>query len=91
MPNTASAKKRLRQSLIRRDRNRRSKSALRTQLKKVLVAVKEGNVAKAEEEFRLAAKRLDQAGAARVIHPNAAGRYKSRLQRAILKIKRAAS
>jgi small subunit ribosomal protein S20 len=89
MPNTASAKKRLRQSLVRRDRNRRRKSALRSQIKKVFVAINAGDVAKAEEQFRVAAKQLDQAGAAKVIHPNAAGRYKSRLQRAIVKIKQA--
>jgi small subunit ribosomal protein S20 len=87
MPNTPSAKKRLRQSLERRDRNRQVKSTIRTQIKKVHAAVKERDVAKAEAEFRLAARRLDRAGAARVIHPNTASRYKSRLQRMIKKAK----
>ena len=87
MPNTPSAKKRLRQDEVRRERNRKVKSALRTQLKKVRTAVKEGDLAKAELEFRVAAKRLDLAGAARVIHPNTASRYKSRLQQSLRKSK----
>ncbi len=87
MPNTPSAKKRLRQSVVRRERNRRVKSAVRTQIKKVLMALKEGDVAKAETEFQVAAKRLDRAGAARVLHPNTTSRYKSRLQRRIRKAK----
>lgn len=79
MPNTKSAKKRLRQSTERRARNRATKSALKTQCKKVLAAVKEGNVEQAGTELRLAAKKLDQAAAKRTIHPNAAARTKSRL------------
>jgi small subunit ribosomal protein S20 len=90
MPNTTSAKKRLRQNVVRRERNRSVKSAIRTQVKKVHQAIEAGDVAKAEEEYRLVAKRLDRAGAARVIHPNAGSRYKSRLQRAILKAKQPA-
>ena len=87
MPNTPSAKKRLRQNVVRRERNRSIKSSIRTQVKTVEQALAAGDVAKAEEEFRLAAKRLDRAGAARVIHPNASSRYKLRLQRAILRVK----
>jgi small subunit ribosomal protein S20 len=79
MPTTKSAKKRLRQSLERRAHNRSIKSAVKTQVRKVRQAVAAGDVAKAEVELRLAAKRLDQAGAKRVIHPNAAARTKSRL------------
>lgn len=83
MPNTASAKKRLRQNEILRLRNRSIKSSVRTQMKKVRMAVKAGEIEKAEEEFRLAAKKLDKAGARRVLHPNTSSRYKSRLQRLI--------
>lgn len=83
MPNTASAKKRLRQSEVLRLRNRSIKSAVRTQLKKVRAAIKNGDVAKAEDEYKLAAKKLDKAGARRVLHPNTSARYKSRLQKLI--------
>ena len=83
MPNTDSAKKRLRQNEVLRLRNRSIKSAIRTQLKKVRLAANAGDIAAAESEFRLAAKKLDKAGAQRVIHPNTASRYKSRLQKMI--------
>ncbi len=87
MPNTKSAKKRLRQNVVRRMRNRSIKSAIRTQIRKVREAVRAGDLEKADLEFRLAAKRLDRAGAARVIHPNRAGRLKSRLQHLMRKAK----
>ncbi len=87
MPNTNSAKKRLRQNETRRGRNRAMKTTIRTQIKKVRQAVESGDVEKAEEEFREAAKKLDRAGARNVIHPNAAARTKSRLQKAIKKAK----
>lgn len=83
MPNSASAEKRLRQNKVHQERNKSIKSAMRTQIKKVLTLASEGNVADAETEFKIAAKKLDQAGAKNVIHKNAAGRQKSRLQRAI--------
>jgi small subunit ribosomal protein S20 len=79
MPTTKSAKKRLRQSLERRTKNRATKSAVKTQIRKVRKAVEAGDIALAENELRLAAKKLDRAGAKRVIHPNAAARTKSRL------------
>jgi small subunit ribosomal protein S20 len=79
MPHTNSAKKRLRQSLERRTLNRAVKSAIKTQVRKVRAAVTAGDLAKAQTELQLTAKKLDRAGAKRVIHPNAAARTKSRL------------
>lgn len=87
MPNIKSAKKRLRQNVVRRQHNRVIKSTMRTQLRKVREAVDAGEIEKAESEFRSAAKCLDRAGAKRVIHPNKASRTKSRLQKLILKAK----
>jgi small subunit ribosomal protein S20 len=80
MPTTKSAKKRHRQSLQRRATNRATKSAIKTQVRKVREAVAAGDATKADAEFRVAATKLDRAGAKRVIHPNAAARTKSRLQ-----------
>jgi small subunit ribosomal protein S20 len=80
MPTTKSAKKRHRQSLERRATNRATKSSIKTQVRKVREAITAGDLAKADSEFRLAAKKLDRAGVKRVIHPNAAARTKSRLQ-----------
>jgi small subunit ribosomal protein S20 len=79
MPNIKSAKKRLRQSLVRRERNRSTKRALRTECRKVTDAIQSGNLEQAGEQFRLVAKKLDQAAAKRIVHANAAARTKSRL------------
>jgi small subunit ribosomal protein S20 len=79
MPTTKSAAKRLRQSGIRRTKNRSIKKDLRTRCKHVEVAATEGNVELAAAEFRVTTKKLDQAAAKGVMHPNAAARHKSRL------------
>jgi small subunit ribosomal protein S20 len=79
MPNSASAKKRHRQSLDRRARNRAVKSALKTQIRKLKEAVEGGNATAATEELRVAGKKLDQAAAKGVIHKNTSARLKSRL------------
>ena len=83
MPNSVSAKKRLRQNLVRRNRNQAAKSAIKTQIRKVREAIAAGNVEAAETEFRLAAKKLDKTAAAGVIHANTAARVKSRLSAAL--------
>lgn len=87
MPNTKSAKKRLRQNLVHRAQNRSIKRAVRTQCRKVREAVKAGDMERAESEFRLAAKQLDRAGTKNVIHRNAAARVKSRLSAKIRALK----
>jgi small subunit ribosomal protein S20 len=87
MPNTASAKKRMRQDSVRRARNRASKSTLRTQLRKVRAAISSKNVEQSETEFRTFVKKLDAAAAANVVHANAAARTKSRLSSAIKGLK----
>jgi small subunit ribosomal protein S20 len=83
MPNTKSAKKRLRQNEERRSRNRSVRTGLRSQLRKVRETVATGSVDKAQDEFRVASRHLDQAGANKLIHPNKAARLKSRLSKLI--------
>ena len=87
MPNTKSAKKRLRQNVARRDENGSIKQAVRTQCRKVREAIEAGDVELAESEFRLAAKRLDRAGARNIVHRNVAARTKSRLSAKIKALK----
>jgi small subunit ribosomal protein S20 len=87
MPNSKSAKKRLRQSLVRRDRNRSAKSAVKSQIRKVREAIAAGDAKTAETEFRLAARRVDKAAAAGVVHANLAARLKSRLSAGIKAVK----
>jgi small subunit ribosomal protein S20 len=81
MPHTSSAKKRLRQGAKRRESNRAAKSAIKTQIKRVLEIAKSGSAEDLQKEYNLAAKRLDKAAAKRIVHPNMAARKKSQLGR----------
>jgi small subunit ribosomal protein S20 len=87
MPNIEGAKKRMRQNIVLREKNRSVKRSLKTQCKKVLEAVKAGNVEQAETELRQSAKVLDRAAARKVIHRNAAARTKSRLSTKVKTLK----
>ena len=87
MPNIKSAKKRLRQSLEARTRNRAAKSVLRTLVRRVREAIAAADVAKSEEAFKVVQKRLDQTAAKGIIHRNRAARVKSRLSDAIKGLK----
>ena len=80
MPYSRSAKKRMRQSETRRQRNRAQHSALRTVLKRVHAAA---SGAEAEQEFKRAEQLLDRAAQRHLIHPRKAARTKSRLQKLI--------
>jgi len=79
MPHSVSARKRVRQNLTHRLRNRRAKSALRTQVKKLRAALEGGDLEAARREFLAATRALDKAAVHGVIHKNAAARNKSRL------------
>jgi small subunit ribosomal protein S20 len=83
MPNTASAKKRMRQDAVRRIRNRATKSSIRTQLRRVREAIAEKDLEKCQTEFRSLVQKLDRAATRNVIHANTAARTKSRLSAAI--------
>ena len=83
MPNSVSAKKRLRQSLDRRERNRMLRSKLRGQLRKLRTTIAAGDATATAAEFIVTVKKLDQAAAKNVIHANTAARLKSRLSKAI--------
>jgi small subunit ribosomal protein S20 len=85
MPHTSSAKKRLRQSIKRRIRNRATKSAIKTQIKRFLAVAAAGTVDEVRAQYNLAAKRLDKAAAKGVIHPNKAARKKSQLAKVLYK------
>ena len=79
MPHSASAKKRHRQNLRDRDRNRAIKSEVKTHVRKLLDALSSGDTKAAGEHYRTVTKKVDQAAAKRTIHRNRAGRIKSRL------------
>jgi small subunit ribosomal protein S20 len=90
MPHSKNAKKRHRQSLERREKNRSVKRELKTRVRKVLDAVVAGNADDAQGALRVAAQKLDRAAAHNIIHRNAAARTKSRLSARIKKLKTAA-
>ena len=79
MPHTASAKKRLRQNNKINLRNRSTKHAIKTQIRKVMAAIAAKDPAAAANEFQVAAQKLDKASARHVLHGNTAARTKSRL------------
>lgn len=78
MPNIKSAKKRLRQSRKRRDRNRAVRSEIHTRTKRLL----QTEVAsEAEEAYRSITSLLDTAARKGIVSKQAAARRKSRLGR----------
>lgn len=83
MPNTPSAKKRLRQNEKQRLQNRAIKTNMRGQIRRVREAVQAGDVEKAQSEFRVAVKKLDRAASKSIIHKNKAARTKSRLSQLV--------
>lgn len=80
MPNTTSAKKRMRQEEKRRLHNRMVKSTVKTQITKARQAIGTGD-ADAEAAVRAAVSELDRAAKKGVIHRNNAARRKSRLMK----------
>jgi len=87
MPNSISAKKRMRQDAGRRARNRAAKSRLRAQIRKVRAAIAAKDVTTSTDEFRTLGKQLDRAASRKLIHANTAARTKSRLSKAIKSLK----
>ncbi len=87
MPTNKSTKKRVRQNVKCRMRNRSQKSALRTQIKKFVQSVQNKNMTDAEKHFSLTTKKLDQVAAKGIIHKKTASRKKSRLAKVLNKLK----
>jgi small subunit ribosomal protein S20 len=79
LANSASARKRARQSEKRRKHNASRRSMMRTYVKKVLKAVNEGNKEAASEAYATAVSLLDRMANKGLIHKNKAARHKSRL------------
>ena len=78
MPNIKSAKKRVKVIATKTARNKATKSALRTAIKKAYYAV-DTNADNKTEAVRLAIKKIDQAVAKGITHKNTAARSKSSL------------
>jgi len=79
MANTASARKRIRQTLKRTDRNHARKSRMRTFVKKVEAAIAGGNKEDAVTALRAAQPEMQRATGKGVVHKNTVARKLARL------------
>ncbi len=79
MANTAQAKKRAKQAVVRRERNFSQKSTMRTAIKKALKTVQSGDKTIAATAYKEVASLVDKAVGKKLIHANKAARLKSRL------------
>jgi len=79
MANTASARKRIRQTERRTERNKARKSQMRTAVKKVETAIAGGDKTAATEALRAAQPEMQRAAGRGVTHKNTVARKLSRL------------
>jgi len=85
-----SALKRERQSLVKKERNKAVKSAIKTQLKKVRVAIEAKDVEAVKKELTNAQSCVDKAAVKGITHKNKASRHKARLAKRAAKLSTAA-
>jgi len=79
MANTASARKRIRQTKVRTERNHARKSRMRTFIKKLETAIAGGDKASAAAALRAAQPEMQRAAGKGVVHANTVARKLSRL------------
>jgi small subunit ribosomal protein S20 len=79
MPNSLSAKKRVRQNTKRQAINRWRTTRVKTAIKNFRATVVHGDVDKATADLKALYKLLDQIASTGTLHRNTAARYKSRL------------
>ena len=83
MANIASARKRARQAVERNAHNSSLRSKLRTAIKAVRKAVAAGDRSAATKMLQSSQGIIDRIADKKIIHKNAASRYKSRLAAAV--------
>ncbi len=81
MANHKSAKKRMRQNVKRRARNRSNRSRLRTQITNLRDAIAAGDKDTSQAELTPTIALIDKMVNKKILHQNTAARYKSRLTR----------
>ena len=87
MAHSLSAKKRVRQNVVRNKINRSRKSQVKTQVKHLEETLKSTDVEKATEQLRLLTKKLDKTAATSTMHKKTAARKKSRLAKKVNALK----
>lgn len=83
MANTKQARKRVRQNEERRQHNKHYKSRMRSAIKKVETAVRQGDKQSAQQALETAVPEIDRTASKGAIHRNAAARTVSRLTRKV--------
>lgn len=91
MANTASARKRIRQTVKRTERNQARKSRMRTFIKKVEAAIAGGDKEAAAVALRAAQPEMQRAASKGVVHLNTVSRKLSRLSARVKKLGQAAT
>ena len=81
MAHSLSAKKRIRQNVKRRARNRWRKQQVKDAVRAFDEAIRGGSMDEAAKQLQVCYKRLDIVASKGVIHKNAAARSKARLAR----------
>jgi small subunit ribosomal protein S20 len=84
--NSPQARKRARQAEKRRAHNASLRSLVRTQIKKVIAAIKTGDSEQAKGAYANAVPVIDRMADKGIIHKNKAARHKSRLSAQIKKL-----
>jgi small subunit ribosomal protein S20 len=79
LANSAQAAKRARQAEKRRQHNAARRSMMRTQIKKVIKAIKDGDKEAAMTAYKAAVPAIDSTVSKGLVHKNKAARHKSRL------------
>ena len=85
MAQSSSARKRVRQNIKRRGRNRWRKNQVAQAIKTFDKALQAGRTDAAAEQLKVVYKKLDQVSAKGTIHKNSASRKKARLTRRLNK------
>ena len=83
MANIKSQIKRIKTNAAHTERNRATKSELRTWIRKVRTAVEAGDAAAAKDALKTASTKLDKAVSKGVIHANQAANKKSALAKKV--------
>jgi len=91
LPNTESAKKRVRQDVKRNALSNWRKRQVKDQIKAFLQAVHDRDVNVAETEFRKTVAVLDKIGCTNTLHKNTASRRKGRLAKRLNSLKQGAA
>jgi len=86
MPNIKSAKKRVLVTKTKTLQNKMFRTQLKTDIKKFQAAIDAGDTALAQETYKIAVKKIDQAAARNIIHKNAAARKKSQFTKILNKM-----